>query len=266
MQATEPTRALIAEDEPLLAAELREELARAWPALQVVAVAHDGHAALAAAEAHSPHVVFLDVHMPGLDGLEVARILAGSAHVVFITAFDHYAVQAFDEGAVDYLLKPLDPARLVRAVQRLKLRLGQQPANLAGLVDRIKAMPSAQRDTARHGLDEGPLRWITVQIGRELRLITAEDICYLKADNKYVCIVTAEGEALVSTPLKDLLARLDPAVFWQVHRGTVVNVNAVRSVQRAVSGGMSGKLALQLKQRPEQLEVSATYAHLFKQL
>jgi DNA-binding LytR/AlgR family response regulator len=247
-------RALIAEDEPLLAAEIREELARAWPQLEIAAVTHDGHATLAAADEHKPQVVFLDVKMPGLDGLEVARILAGSAHVVFITAFDHYAVQAFDEGAVDYLLKPLEPARLARAVQRVKQRLGEQPANLSGLVDRIRAQAPAT--------SEGPLRWITVQIGRELRLITVEDICYLRADNKYVCIVTADGEALVSTPLKDLLARLDPALFWQVHRGTVVNVNAVRSVLR----GVSGKLALQLKQRPEKLEVSATYAHLFKQL
>jgi DNA-binding LytR/AlgR family response regulator len=155
---------------------------------------------------------------------------------------------------VDYLLKPIEPARLARAVQRLKQRLDQRPANLAGLVERIRAQtPQA---------NEGPLRWITVQIGRELRLITVEDICYLRADNKYVCIVTADGEALVSTPLKDLLARLDPALFWQVHRGTVVNVNAVRSVLR----GVAGKLALQLKQRSEKLEVSATYAHLFKQL
>jgi DNA-binding LytR/AlgR family response regulator len=151
-------------------------------------------------------------------------------------------------------LKPLEPARLARAVQRLKQRLDQQPANLSGLVDRIRAQAAA--------VGEGPLRWITVQIGRELRLITVEDICYLRADNKYVCIVTAEGEALVSTPLKELVARLDPALFWQVHRGTVVNVNAVRSVHRAVSG----KLSLQLKQRTEALEVSATYAHLFKQL
>jgi DNA-binding LytR/AlgR family response regulator len=249
-----PTRALIAEDEPLLAAEIREELARAWPSLEIAAVVHDGHAALAAAEQHRPQVVFLDVQMPGLDGLEVARILAGSAHVVFITAFDHYAVQAFDEGAVDYLLKPLEPARVARAVQRVKQRLGQQPANMSGLVDRIRAQADA--------VSEGPLRWITVQIGRELRLITVEDICYFRADNKYVCIVTADGEALVSTPLKDLLARLDPAVFWQVHRGTVVNVNAVRSVLR----GVSGKLQLQLKARPEKLEVSASYAHLFKQL
>lgn len=246
--------ALIAEDEPLLAAEIREELARAWPALDVVAVVHDGHAALAAAEAHRPELLFLDVRMPGLDGLEVARILGASAHVVFITAFDHYAVQAFDEGAVDYLLKPLDAARLARALQRVKQRLGQAPADMRGLVDRIRA----QAPTA----GAAPLRWITVQIGRELRLITVEDICYFHADNKYVCVVTAEGEALIGTPLKELLARLDPAVFWQVHRGTVVNVNAVRSVLR----GVAGKMALQLKQRPEKLEVSASYAHRFKQI
>jgi DNA-binding LytR/AlgR family response regulator len=247
------TRALIAEDEPLLAAELREELIRLWPALEIAAVVHDGPAALAAAEQQRPEVLFLDVQMPGLDGLEVARILGAQAHVVFITAFDHYAVQAFDEGAVDYLVKPLDAARLARALQRVKQRLGAQPADLRGLVSRIRERaPEAG----------APLRWITVQIGRELRLITVDDICYFRADNKYVAVVTAEGEALISTPLKELLARLDPEVFWQIHRGTVVNVNAVRSVART----MAGKLALQLKQRPEKLEVSSSWAHRFKQL
>lgn len=247
-------RALIAEDEPLLAAELREELSRAWPQLDVTAVVHDGHAALAAADAHKPEVMFLDVEMPGLDGLEVARLLGRSAHVVFITAFDHYAVQAFDEGAVDYLLKPIEAARLARAVQRLKARMGQAPADLGALVGRV-----------REGADQAanaPLRWITAQIGRELRLITVEDVCYFRADSKYVAVVTADTEALISTPLKELLARLDPEVFWQIHRGTVVNVNAVRSVVR----GLAGKLSLQLRQRPEALEVSATYAHRFKQL
>jgi DNA-binding LytR/AlgR family response regulator len=249
-----PTRAVIAEDEPLLAAEIAEELQRAWPGLVIAACVHDGHAALAAAEAHAPQVMFLDVQMPGLDGLEVARLLAGRSHVVFVTAFDHYAVQAFDEGAVDYLLKPLEPARLARAVLRLKQRLTQQPADLSGLVERIRGQAPAA--------DAGPLRWITVQMGRELRLITVDDICYFRADHKYVSVVTADGEALISTPLKELLTRLDPQVFWQVHRGTIVNVHAVRSVLRSVGG----KLALQLKQRSEKLEVSATYAHRFRQM
>ena len=248
------TKALIAEDEPLLANEIREELSRLWPTLEIVAVVHDGHSALAAAEAHRPDLLFLDVRMPGLDGLEVARILGAQSHVVFITAFDHYAVQAFDEGAVDYLLKPLDAVRLARALQRIKQRLGQTPADLGGLVDRIRAQVPVS--------GEPPLRWITVQIGRELRLITVEDISYFRADNKYVCVVSSDGEALISTPLKELMARLDPEVFWQVHRSTVVNVNAVRGVLR----GLSGKLTLQLKQRPEKLEVSDTYAHRFKQL
>jgi DNA-binding LytR/AlgR family response regulator len=215
---------------------------------------HDGHAALTAAEEHQPDVMFLDVQMPGLDGLEVARVLGARAHVVFITAFDKFAVQAFDEGAVDYLLKPIDVARLARAVHRVKERLGQAPADLRGLVDRIRERAPAAA--------ESPLRWITVQIGRELRLITVEEVCYFRADNKYVCVVTADSEALISTPLRELLARLDPEVFWQVHRSTVVNINAVRSVVR----GLTGRLALQLKQRPEKLEVSETYAHRFKQL
>ena len=247
-----PIRALIAEDEPLLAAEIREELARAWPGLDIVAQVHDGHATVAAAEQHRPQVVFLDVQMPGLDGLEVARLLAGSAHVVFITAFDHYAVQAFDEGAVDYLLKPLDPARLVRATQRLKERLGQVPADLGKLVDRARQLAPAAE----------PLRWISVLHGREIRLITVEDICYFRADNKYVAVVTADGESLISTPLKDLLAKLDPAVFWQVHRGTVVNLSAVRSLSRDIDGSLS----LHLKQRPETLKVGSSYAGRFRQL
>jgi DNA-binding LytR/AlgR family response regulator len=253
--------AVIAEDEPLLAAELREELARVWPALHIAAVVHDGPAALAAAQAQRPDVVFLDVQMPGMSGLEVARLLGGAAHVVFITAFDHYAVQAFEEGAVDYLLKPLDTGRLARAVQRLRQRLGSAPADMGGLVERIER-GRAQAASSSAAAGTGPLRWLTVPIGRELRLITADEICYLRADQKYVSIVTAEGEAIVSTPLKEFVQRLDANQFWQVHRSTIVNVNAVRSVVRNVAG----KLVLHLKGRPEKLEVSATYAHRFKQM
>jgi DNA-binding LytR/AlgR family response regulator len=245
------TRLLIAEDEALLATEICDELARAWPDAQVCATVHDGHAALRAIEEHRPEVLFLDVQMPGLSGLEVARLASPGAHVVFITAFDRYAVSAFEEGAADYLLKPLDPARLARAVQRVKARLGQQPADLGGLVSRIQ---QAQGNDALH--------WITVQRGRELQLITVDDVCYFRADNKYIQVVTATSEAFISLSLKELTRRLDPEVFWQVHRSTIVNVGAVRSVAR----GATGKLTINLKQRPERLEVSAAYAHLFKQL
>lgn len=246
------TKALIAEDEPLLAAEIREELERVWSGLDVCAVVHDGHAAWHEIEHHRPEVLFLDIQMPGISGLELAHLAGPRAHVVFITAFNDYAVQAFDEGAVDYLLKPLEPARLARAVQRVKDHLGQAPADLRGLIDRVQRQALAP---------SGPLRWITVQHGRELRLITVDEICYFRADHKYVAVVTADGEHLISTPLKELLERLDPEVFWQVHRGTVVNVNAVRSIER----GLGGRMTLHLKQRAEPLKVSPPFAHRFRQ-
>jgi DNA-binding LytR/AlgR family response regulator len=245
------TTALIAEDEPLLAAEIREELARLWPELAVCAVVHDGHGALREIEHHQPHVLFLDVKMPGLTGIEVARVMGTRAHVVFITAFDDYAVQAFEEGAVDYLLKPLDSARLARALQRVKERLSRPPADLSGLLEQLQRGPAADR-----------LRWITVLHGRDVQLITVEDVCYFRADNKYIAVVTAEGESLITTSLKELIERLDPAMFWQVHRGVVVNVNAVKSVRRA----LAGHLELRLKQRTETVRVSSAYAHLFKHM
>ncbi len=245
------TRILIAEDEPLLAAEIREELLRLWPEAEVVALVHDGHAALQALERERPAVCFLDVQMPGLSGLEVARLAAGRAHIVFITAFDQYAVQAFDEGALGYLVKPLDVVKLARTLARVKERLDQPPADLGRLVERLQATPSVE-----------PLRWITVQRGRELQLITVDDVVYFRADHKYVAVVTADSEALISLPLKELAARLDGERFWQVHRSTIVNVQAIKSVSRS----LSGKLSIALKSRPESLEVSPTYAHRFKQL
>lgn len=245
------TRVLIAEDEALLAAEIREELLRQWPQAQIVGLARDGHEALHLVEQLAPQVCFLDVQMPGLSGLEVAQLIGRRAHVVFITAHERYAVQAFDEGAVGYLLKPLDPARMAKTLLRLKERLMQPPADLAGLA--VRAAPVAAAE---------PLRWITVQRGRELQLITVEDVVYFRADHKYVAVVTADTEALISLPLKELVARLDGEHFWQVHRSTIVNARAIKSVSRS----LSGKLGITLKDRPETLEVSPSYAHRFKQL
>lgn len=242
------TRILIAEDEALLAAEIREELLRQWPEAQVVGQARDGHEALRLVEQLAPRVCFLDVQMPGLSGLEVAQLIGRRAHVVFITAHERYAVQAFDEGAVGYLLKPLDPVRMAKTLLRLKERLTQPPADLGGLSAPVAAVE--------------PLRWITVQRGRELQLITVEDVAYFRADNKYVAVVTADSEALISLPLKELVERLDGEHFWQVHRSTIVNARAIKSVTRT----LSGKLGITLKDRPETLEVSPSYAHRFKQL
>ena len=245
------TRILIAEDEALLAAEIREELLRQWPEAQVVGMARDGHEALRMVEQLAPEACFLDVQMPGLSGLEVAQLIGRRAHVVFITAHERYAVQAFDEGAVGYLLKPLDPVRMAKTLQRLKERLMQPPADLGGLAVRTTTAAAVE-----------PLRWITVQRGRELQLITVDDVAYFRADHKYVAVVTADTEALISVPLKELVQRLDSEHFWQVHRSTIVNAHAIKSVSRS----LSGKLSIALKSRPETLEVSPAFAHRFKQL
>ena len=245
------TRILIAEDEALLAAEIREELLRQWPEAQIVGMARDGHEALRLVEQLQPEVCFLDVQMPGLSGLDVAQLIGRRAQVVFITAHERYAVQAFDEGAVGYLLKPLDPARMARTLVRLKERLTQPPADLAGL---------AGLTSAAGGFE--PLRWITVQLGRELQLIAVDEVVYFRADNKYVVVVTPDNEALISMPLKELVQRVDGEHFWQVHRSTIVNAHAIKSVSRA----LSGKLSIALKSRPETLEVSPSYAYRFKQL
>jgi DNA-binding LytR/AlgR family response regulator len=243
--------ALIVEDEPLLAGEIREELTRMWPELTLLESVHDGVAALRAIEAHRPDVLFLDVQMPGLTGIEVARVAGAKSHVVFITAYDQYAVQAFEQGAVDYLLKPIETARLAQALGRVRARLAQPPADLSALLEQLQRGSSSER-----------LQWITVLQGRDIQFIALDDVCYFRADNKYIAVVTASGESLITTPLKELVARLDPSVFWQVHRGVIVNMHAVQSVRRSITG----QLDLKLKARPETLRVSAGYAHLFKHM
>jgi len=244
--------ALIAEDEPELAEELRETLARVWPELAVVGEADDGFEALRLIESRAPDVLFLDIQMPGLSGLEVAKQASGRCHVAFLTAYDEHALAAFDAGAIDYLVKPIDAGRLATTVARLKARLRQQPADLDALLAALAcAIPRKPY-----------VRWLTASHRDELRLITVDEICYVKADNKYVVVVTADGDSLLRRPIRELAEDLDPDVFWQVHRSTLVNVHAIAGIAR----DFGGRLRIRLRQRPETLAVSESFAHLFRSI
>lgn len=253
LTSVEPVKALIAEDEATLADELREVLCALWPELSVCAVAANGFDALQALEQHAPNVVFLDIQMPGMTGLEVAKRASGKSHVVFVTAYDKYALAAFEQGAIDYVMKPFDAARLADTVERLKARIDSIPANLELL---LKALSEKLDDGRQY------IRWITASQGSELRLITIEEICYFQADNKYTRVVTAGGESLIVRTIKDLGDALDPSTFWQIHRGTIVNIRHISGISR----DYRGRFLLRLKHRHEVLPVSAPYAHLFRQM
>ena len=249
----EPVKAVIAEDEANLRDELREALVALWPELEISAVAADGIQALHLLEQHAPDVLFLDIQMPGMSGLEVAKRASGRCHVVFVTAYDKYAVAAFEQGAVDYVMKPFDAARLADTVRRLKTRVESAPANLEGLV---KAL------SERLGNGREYIRWITASQGQELRLITIEEICYFQADNKCTRVVTADRESLIYRSIKDLTDVLDPSTFWPIHRGTIVNIRHISGIARDYRGA----LRVKLKSREETLPVSAPHAHLFRQM
>lgn len=252
LTATAPT-AVLAEDEPLLADELAELLQALWPQLKIVARVGDGVAALNAIEAHQPDVAFLDIHMPLITGIEVARQIAGRCHVAFITSYDEHAIEAFEAGAMDYVLKPPTAPRLATTIQRLKTRLQQPPIDLRrALHDLVERTPPAPRY----------LQWINASRGAAVRLITVEEILYFKSDQKYTMVVTADTEALIKKTIKNLASELDPTMFWQIHRSTIVNVHAIDSVIR----DDRGNLTLRLKQRPEKLPVSEAYTHLFHQM
>jgi DNA-binding LytR/AlgR family response regulator len=240
--------ALIAEDEPMLRAQLRSRLVQAWPELEVIGEAENGEQAIALAAELKPDVAFLDIRMPVKDGLEVAAAIGGTCHIVFVTAYDEYAVTAFEQGAVDYLLKPVTPDRMVKVVERLQQRLAAPPLDLAGVLNRL---------AAREG---GPLRWIRASLGASMRLIPVDEICYFHAEDKYTKVVTATGEALIRKTIKELFEELDPELFWQVHRGTIVNLRAIARVDR----DYRDQPLIVLKDRPESLTVSRTFAHLFK--
>ena len=245
--------AIIAEDEKLMRERLRAALARVWPELIIVGVAENGGQAASLIAKHKPQIAFLDIRMPGKTGLEVAAELDDSTHIVFVTAYDEFAVNAFENGAADYLLKPVEDERLIATVVRLKKRLNSVPGDLTGLLETLLNR-DAKSTTPK-------LKWIRASLGNQTRLINVDDILFFQSDTKYTRIVTRDAEALVRIPLKELIEGLDEELFWQVHRGTIVNASAV---DRAVREGPE-KLTLHLKDRNEKLAVSRQFFHLFKQ-
>jgi DNA-binding LytR/AlgR family response regulator len=262
MSGRRPT-ALIADDEPLLRDELALMLALAWPELEVVAQARNGREAVERFEAQQPDICFLDVHMPGLSGVEAARQIGRRAHLVFVTAFDRYALQAFEHGVLDYLVKPVDAARLAGTVERLRERLAAAQPALASeaLLEQLAT------HLQRHGGGVPPLRWVRATLGQTLRLIAVDDIDFLRSDEKYTLVAWRgdagkPGEALIRTPLKELLAQLDATQFAQVHRSVVVNLRAISHVVR----GLNETADIHLKGRGEVLPVSRSFLHLFRQM
>ena len=243
-------RVLIAEDEPLLRAQLKARLVDAWPEVTEIIEAENGEQALALVHERGPDVVFLDIRMPRKSGIEVAQALAGRCHVVFVTAYDEYAIAAFDEGAVDYVLKPATAERIAKVVARVKSRLALPPLDLAALLRKL-----AERDESG-----APLKWIRASLGNVMQMIPVADVVYFRAEDKYTKVVTRDAEALIRKPIKDLYDELDQEAFWQIHRATIVNLNAIARIER----DFRDQPVITLKSRPERLTVSRTFAHRFK--
>ena len=242
---------------------MAHRLREAWPALQVLAACEDGASAVEALAEHQPDVAFLDIRMPGLSGLEVAESAAGTSprtQVVFVTAYDQHAVEAFEHGAVDYLLKPLSPERLAATVQRLQSRASDAQA-VATLLQRLGSSLSAT-PPAGNADAPPPLTWLTASAGKETRLVLVDEVAYFRADHKYTTVVTADGEALLRTPIRELLGMLDPALFKQIHRSTIVNLKAIAGITR----DDTGRGTVRLKARPETLAVSQPFMVLFRNM
>jgi DNA-binding LytR/AlgR family response regulator len=256
------TTALIADDEPLLRERLRVHLARLWPELQVVAEARNGREAVELFEEHQPQVVFLDVHMPGQNGIEAARSLARRALIVFVTAYEQYAVQAFEQGALDYLVKPFDEQRLADTVARLKSRVADQAAAGAKSPALETVLDDLAAELRRRTGATSFLQWIKASVGTSVRLIPVEQVAYLRADEKYTLVVWEGGEALIRKTIRELADELDPSRFAQIHRSVIVNLHQVVQVNR----GLNETAEVQLKGRKELLPVSRSYVHVFRQM
>ncbi|HEX4944795.1 MAG TPA: LytTR family DNA-binding domain-containing protein [Usitatibacteraceae bacterium] len=247
--------AILAEDEPILRTQLESKLNKLWPELEIIASVEDGAAALEALEERAPDFMFLDIQMPEMTGVEVARHVGTRAHVVFVTAYDQYAIQAFETGAVDYILKPYTDERLAVSVERLKGKLASPPPDLNAIVSQLATQ-------LRGGAAREKLQWIKASFGQNLRLIPVSDVLFFQSDEKYTRVVTAEAEALIKTPIRELLDGLDSEVFWQIHRSTLVNVNAIAGVTR----DFRGQAHVKIRGKDETLTVSRIYSHLFRQM
>ena len=254
------TRALIADDEPLMRAQLRERLRELWPELEIVAEAKNGVEAVALVAAERPEVVFLDIRMPAKTGIEAAREISKLEgripEIVFVTAYDQYAIDAFEQGVIDYVLKPAERERLARTVERVRKRLDAPPDSSQQALPEVLARLAERLDAPAR------LRWIQVSIGTQIQMIPVEDVLFFISDEKYTRVQTAQQEALIRKPIKELIAELDPAQFWQVHRSTLINMRAIAGVTRDARG----RKLVGIKGRPEKLEVSRSFAHLFKSM
>lgn len=250
--------AVLADDERLMREQFRARIEAAWPELEIVAEAKNGEEAVHAVAQHAPDFAFLDIRMPGMNGLEAAHAIAGKCHVVFITAYDEYAVQAFEQGAVDYVLKPAEPERLALTIARLKAKLAQPVPDVSALLAALTARFDASGEAPRRAY----LQWIQASIGSEIRMIAVDEILYFTSDEKYTRVQTASQEALIRKPIKELVDELDPETFWQIHRATLVNARAIAGVTR----DFRGRQLVLIKGRNDKLEVSRSYTHLFKQM
>ena len=246
--------AILAEDEEILRTQLEMKLKKLWPELELIASVGDGAAALEALEDRVPDFMFLDIQMPEMTGVEVAKHVAGRCHVVFVTAYDQYAIQAFEAGAVDYLLKPATDERLGVTIERLKAKLATPPMDLNSVLAKITEQIEGKK--------REKLQWIKATVGQNLRLIPVSEVLFFQSDEKYTRVVTPDTEALIKTPIRELMDGLDPEVFWQIHRSTLVNVNAISTVTR----DFRGQARVKVKGKDDNLVVSRIYSHLFKQM
>lgn len=250
--------AVIADDEEQLRIHLKSKLAHLWPELTICGEAQNGLEALELIESGRPAIAFLDIKMPGLTGIEVAQKIRANCRVVFITAFDQFAIEAFESEAVDYILKPVTDKRLKKTISRLKKQISgsaDPPIDFSHTMQRLLTALNDQQSP-------GYLKWIKVRHGEEVRLIAIDDVCYFKAEDKYTVIKTREGESLIKKSIRQLTEELDPDQFWRIHRGTIIRVGQIAGISRS----FAGRLIIKIKDLPETLSVSRSYAHLFKQM